>query len=171
MRGEDVGDALGVVAVALHAHRERLEAALGEEAVERAGHRAHPVLSERAARQLVVVGDERAADDVGVPTEVLRRGVHDDVRAQRERRLQVGRGEGVVDDQRGSCSRDVRERRDVGDAEQRVGRRLAPEDLGVRPHRRAHGVDVGRVDRGVLDAPGARTVESAGRCRRRRRAG
>ena len=49
--------------------------------------------------ELGVGRDERAADDVGVPAEVLRRRVHDDVGAERERLLQVGRGEGVVDDQ------------------------------------------------------------------------
>ena len=49
--------------------------------------------------------------------------------------------------------RDVGDRGDVGDAQQRVGRRLAPDDAGGRPHRRAQGVDVAEVDRGVLDAP------------------
>src|SRR3712207_8024831 len=41
-----------------------------------------------------VAGDERAPDDVGVPAQVLRRGVHDDVGPQRQRPLEVGGGEG-----------------------------------------------------------------------------
>src|SRR3712207_6944114 len=43
----------------------------------------------------VVVGDQGAADHVGVAAEVLGGGVQHHVRAQRERLLQVGRGEGV----------------------------------------------------------------------------
>ena len=42
---------------------------------------------------------------------------------------------------------------DVGDAEQRVGRRLAPHDAGVGPDRRAHGVEVAERHGGVLEAP------------------
>ena len=104
--------------------------------------------------QLVVAGHERAADDVGVPAEVLGRRVQHDVRAQRERLLQVGRGEGVVDDEPGArLARDVGDRGDVRDAQQRVGRRLAPDDAGGRPDRRAQGVEVAEVDGGVLDAP------------------
>ena len=49
--------------------------------------------------------------------------------------------------------RDVRHRGDVGDAQQRVGRRLAPDDPGGRPQRRAQRVDVGEVHRRVLDPP------------------
>ena len=49
--------------------------------------------------------DQRAADDVGVPAHVLRGRVHDDVRAERERLLQVGRGERVVDDQQRAAPR------------------------------------------------------------------
>jgi len=45
-----------------------------------------------------VGGDQRAADDVRMPAQVLGHRMHDDVGAQRDRLLQVGRGEGVVDD-------------------------------------------------------------------------
>ena len=57
--------------------------------------------------QRVVVGDDDAADHVGVPAQVLRRRVHDDVGAERERLLEVRRGERVVDDdaaRRRSCA-------------------------------------------------------------------
>ena len=153
--GEHLGDALGVVAVPIHSDRERLDAPQREPVVERPGHRPDRVLRERQLLgELVVAGDERAADDVGVTAEVLGRGVQDDVRAQRERLLQVGRGEGVVDDEPGpGLPRDVRDRRDVRDAQQRVGRRLAPDDPGGRPQRGPQRVDVREVDRRVLDAP------------------
>ena len=78
---------------------------------------------------------ERAADHVGVPAYVLRGGVHDHVRAEHQRLLQVGRGERVVHhEQRALVVRELRERADVGDREQRVRRRLHPHDRGgARP--------------------------------------
>ena len=155
MPGEQLRDALGVVAVPLHPHREGLHPAQGQPVVERAGHRADRVLGERQLLgQGVVAGHQGAADHVGVPAEVLGRGVQHDVRAEGERLLQVGRGEGVVDDEAHvRRARDVRERGDVRDAQQRVRRRLAPDDAGGGPQGRAQGVDVAEVDRGVLHAP------------------
>ena len=47
----------------------------------------------------MVAHHDRAADHVGVPAEVLGRGVHHDVGAEPERLLEVRRGEGVVDDE------------------------------------------------------------------------
>ena len=89
----------GVLAVAVHPHRERLHAAEHEPRVERSGHRAERLLQEREPlRDRVVVRREEAADDVRVPADVLRRRVEDDVGAERERLLEVRRGEGVVDD-------------------------------------------------------------------------
>ena len=101
--------------------------------VERPRDGAHRVLVERdplrrpRAAAPMPGRPRRAADDVAVPAGVLRRRVHHDVGAQRDRLLQVGRGEGVVDDEeRAALVGDPRERRDVGDAEQRVGRASRP---------------------------------------------
>ncbi len=49
--------------------------------------------------------------------------------------------------------RDVGERGDVADVEQRVGGRLDPHELGVRAHGRAHLVGVVDGGGGVLDPP------------------
>ena len=96
---QHLGDRRGVGAVAVHAHRERLDAAQHEVAVERRRHRADRVLQEpEPLGELGVVGGDEAADDVGVAAEVLGGRVHDDVGAERERLLQVRRGERVVDD-------------------------------------------------------------------------
>ena len=78
---------------------QRAQAAVDEEAVERAGHRADGVLHEAHAARAAPASrdDDRAADDVGVPAEVLRRRVHDDVGAELERALDDRRGERVVD--------------------------------------------------------------------------
>ena len=66
-------------------------------AVHRPGHRAHRVHQEpEPLDPLRVARDDRAADQVGVPADVLRHAVHDGVGAERERALQRGRGERVV---------------------------------------------------------------------------
>ena len=106
--------------------------------------------------ELGVGGDQRAADDVGVAAEVLRRRVHDDVGAER-RAAAAGTGEANVLSTTSSAPRVVRElgqRGDVGDAEQRVGRRLAPDDPGRRPRTPARTASRSSSgDRGVLQAP------------------
>ena len=96
---EPLGDLQGVLAVPLHAQGQRLQAAQGEKAVERAADAAHGVLQEpQLLVQFPVVADDgHPADHVGVAVEVLGHRVDDDVEAQRQRPLAVGRGEGVVD--------------------------------------------------------------------------
>ena len=148
---------------------------MGEERVERPGDRAHRVLVEGdPLGEVEVAHDERAADDVGVAADVLGRRVDDDVGAERQRLLEVGRGEGVVDDeQRARVVGDGGERLDVGDVEHRVGRRLDPHQLRLaRADRGADRVDVGDRRRAVRRAPTpSRPCRRAGRCRRRRRRG
>ena len=126
---EPPGELGGVRLRALDPQRERAQAAQREPHLERSGDR--PV--QRAVRvqpgvQVVVVGQRGAEHDVGVPGEVLGHGVHDDVGAVLERALHQGRRERVVDaDQRTRGVRRLDERRQVGDLEHRVGRRLDPE--------------------------------------------
>ena len=154
MAGEQLGDGAGVVAVALHAHRQRLDPAQHQVAVERAGHGAHGVLEEaRALGDAGVVGRHEPADDVGVAAEVLRRRVHDHVGAERERLLQVRRGEGVVDDARSApCL--VRDR-----ATAAMSTIAAAGSSASRPTRggsRAHGRARQRDEVGQVDARRAR---------------
>src|SRR5207302_8433303 len=92
-------------------------------------------LEERVA----ATGDDGAARDVAVATEVLRRGVDDEIGAQRERALEYrGRGGVVADAASAGPVGERGDRRDVGDAPQRIGRRLDPDDLGGRPERGLH---------------------------------
>ena len=82
--------------VALHAQRQRLQAAQGEERLPRR-RVAAGVDDDLARRRYPLRGpDDDPADDVGVPADVLRGGVHDDIGTQRERRRQRRRGERVV---------------------------------------------------------------------------
>ena len=145
---------LRVLAVALHPHRERLEPAQHEVAVERARHRADRVLQEPdALGDLGVVGGDEPAHDVGVTAEVLGRRVHDDVGAELERPLQERRGERVVDDDaRAALVRDRADAEDVDDGERGVGGRLDPHQRGAVGPVALERVEVGEVGDGPLDA-------------------
>ena len=96
---------------------------------------------------------DEPADHVGVTAEVLRRRVHDDVGAERERPLQERRRERVVDDD--ACAARVRERGDRGDVddgERRIGGRLDPHQRGAVGPVATERVDVGEVGHAPLDA-------------------
>jgi hypothetical protein len=88
--------------------------------------------------QRLVDPDQRAADDVRVPAQVLRERVQHDVGAELERALQVGRCEGVVDDrEHAPRARERREPLEVADREQRVRGRLEEQVARRRPEARA----------------------------------
>ena len=128
---EELGDVLGVRRVALHAHVERLQAAQHEEAVERARHAADRVLEEaEALGERVVAREHRAADDVAVAVQVLRRRVDDDVGAELEGALEVRRRNVLSTTISTPCAlADLRDGGEVGELERRVRRRLDPDEL------------------------------------------
>ena len=111
--GQHVGDPGGVLAVPVHAHRERLDAAQHQPRVEGPGDRAHRVLVVRQLLAERLVGDDSAPPTTSEwPPMYLVSGVHDDVRAERQRLLEVRAGEGVVDDEpRARVPGDLRRRR------------------------------------------------------------
>ncbi len=93
--------------------------------------------------------------------DVLRGRVHDDVGTMLERTLQQRRGERVVDrDDRAVLVCGANDRRDVGDLERGVGRRLEPHHRGIRARfgdrRRVGDVDEHRLRAAVLLALGQR---------------
>jgi hypothetical protein len=84
----------------------------------------------------------------------LVRRVGHDVGAQGQRLLEVGRGEGVVDGEQ--CAGFVGhsgQGRDVGDAEERVGRGLAPDEPGLGADRRPYGRRIAQRRGGHRQAP------------------
>ncbi len=104
-----------------------------EVGVERPRHAAGRVLVEGDRLQQLAAADHRAADHVGVAAEVLRRAVDDEVGPERERLLQVRRGERVVDrQQRAGAVRQLGDGGDVEDLQERIGRRLDPDELRLR---------------------------------------
>ena len=83
------GDGLRVLAVLAHTHGERLDATEDEPAIEGRGDTASRVLVKlHLAIELLVRGQNRAADDIAVSVEILGRAVDDDVRAEVERLLE-----------------------------------------------------------------------------------
>ena len=115
---------LGIGCMPFHAQRQRLDAAQDEIAVEGAGYAArHAAQGMQPLAELGRARHEEAAEHVGMPAEVLRRRMHDDVAAELERPLEKRRGKRVVHDREDAVA--FRERRcaaEVLDAQQRVGR-------------------------------------------------
>jgi hypothetical protein len=82
---EEGGDAGAVLGVSLHAEAEGLDAAEDEEGVHGSGDGADGVLEEvELPGDLLVAGDDGAADDIGVSVDELGGGVDDDVGAEEE---------------------------------------------------------------------------------------
>ena len=93
-----------------------------------------PSRSRHVGLALLVADDRDAADHVGVAVEVLGRRVHDDVEAELERALHPGAREGVVGhgDEAARRARSAAIAREVGQLEQRIGRRLDPDHAACR---------------------------------------
>src|SRR5688572_4656781 len=168
---EERRDVHGIAAVALHAHRQRLDAAQGEERVEGAGNRADGVLQEtELLLERLVPEDGRAANDIRMPVEVFRRRVHHDVEAVLQRLLDPRRGEGVVaDGNDAALARDGGDGLQVDQLEQRIGRGLDPDHFRIRldgllkrPHLgkvRECRADIGRALAHLLEDEIAAAVE------------
>ncbi len=74
-----------------------------------------------------ILGYRRAADHVAMAVDVLGGRMHDHVRTEQQRLLQRRRKKGIVDhQQRAGGMRGLRHVADIGDAQQRIGRRLHP---------------------------------------------
>jgi len=118
----------GVAGVMLEARVQRAQAAQRQEAVERRAGEAqaigppHELLVQRG-----LPGHHGSADHITVTIQVFRGRVHNQIRAERERLLPGGRKKGVVHcDERSAVMRELRDGGDVGDAQQRIARRLDP---------------------------------------------
>ena len=89
------------------------------------------------------------------PIEVLRGGVEDQVGAQLQGPLVVGRGEGVVHGQHGGAAHQghhLSHTGDVREAEHGVGRRLQHHQLGVGPQGGLEGRQVAGIHLGIGEA-------------------
>lgn len=138
--GDDVGRRLQsarhrqrVLARLAGAEVQRLQAPVGEPAVERRRDGADGVLQEgQSLLELVRVEGRHAHDHVRVAVDVLCDGVHDDVGAVVQRVLHVGGQERVVDhDQDAVLVGDGGDVPDVDQAQRRVRRALDPDEFGL----------------------------------------
>ena len=133
MRGQETGHGQGIVAVALHAQGQGLDAAQGQEAVLRSRHGTGRVLHQpEPGGQLLVVGTDHAEDHVRVAGQVFGGRVHDDVDAGIARVLQVRRGKRVVDGRgHAAGAADGGHARQIHQLEQRIGGGLQPDQPGA----------------------------------------
>ena len=123
-------DRHGVVARGGDAQVQRAHPPREERRFDRSEHGAAGAADVADALPQVVVGRgrEHAGDHVGMAVEVLRRGMHDDVRAECQRPRQQRSRDGRIDrDDRAGLARDRARRRDVGDVPRGIGRRLDPD--------------------------------------------
>src|SRR5207253_5894938 len=102
---EKLGDATRVASLRAYAPGQRSNTAQREPALEGRRHGATPLLDSTRLgeeRVFLVARDERAAEDVAVPAEILGGRVHNDIGAEIERTLKHRSGPGVVDNQPGA---------------------------------------------------------------------
>ena len=145
------GQCVGLVNA--HAREQRAHAAEREEAVERCT--GEPEAIRPPCEQFDmsrVTRDNRAAHDVTVAVEVLRGGVHDEIGAEREGALQRGGEESVVGDHECTClvTRGAHGSQ-VRDAQQRIARRLDPQQVRREARNRLRGVGRREVRKLQLD--------------------
>ena len=150
--GEPVGQVGGAALSLLQSQGQGAQAAQHEEGFQRAGDRAgHLPATAQLLAELRAPGNGEAEEQVGVATEELGRAVHRDVCAKGDRLLQQWCGEGVVDrDQSADVPRRRAQSRQIGDVQQRVGRRFQPDEIRA-PGRGYGDGGVGNVDQ--LDVP------------------
>ena len=147
--------------MAIHAHAKGLNATRSQVGIERRGDRAHVALEiQQLLIHLGVIGNYGATEDIGMPTQVLRGGVQNVVRAECEGVLQVRRGEGIIH-QHLRIALDLSHRRNIGDIQRRVGRGFQPDELGIVLHRGGDGIHIAGINDGHLHAPLREIIKQA----------
>ena len=97
--------------------------------------------------------DDDAAETVAVSAKILGERMHDDVGAMLDGAAQIGRSDGIVDDQRNAVRvGDVRQTADVGDIAARVADRLAEHGFGFFVDQLAEGIRIAVVGEADFDA-------------------
>jgi hypothetical protein len=160
---QPAGDFKRIGAVRADAQRQGLQAAQGQETVERPLYRAGGIEQEpQALRQLGVIADHRdPADQVGMAAEILGGRMHDDIGAEFEGPGQQRRREGVVDNQQGLArARDLGGGGDIHDLQHGIGRSLQPDHPGLRPQRPLQGARLLQLGEGEIQ-PGRALAHAA----------
>lgn len=151
---KELSDGQSVLAMTLHAYVQGLGSTDGQERVEGRGDGSDRILQEtKLTQKLGITTNSDTHNDVTVTVEVLSNRVHDEIRAELQGKLAVGGHEGVVDDdQKLVLVSDGSELLDIYNLQQRVGRSLNPEHLGVGLNRGLQERIVGQIKEGERDA-------------------
>src|SRR6202030_2125605 len=142
----------------LHPQRERFQTAQYQKTVERARNRADRVLEEphSIAKFLVLSDHSHATDDVGVTVQIFGCRMDHEVKTKFDRPLDPWRGEGVVGDRKNLVfARDLRDRFQIDDFEERIARRFDPNHSRVLFDRRLKARYVGKIDISEIEIRGA----------------
>ncbi len=143
----------------LHAHLERLQAAVQQEAGMRIERPAQVIQLALDRAHEVLAPDHGAADDVGMAVEVLRAAVQAQVEAALERAEVHRAREGVVDDgDEPAPPAEAHDLLEVRESEQGIAQTLHVEGLGVGPQGRRPGPRLAAVDEGAGDPEGRQVL-------------
>jgi len=153
---KSLGNGLGRGSVLAHTEVKGLETTVGEEAVKGRGNSSDRVLQEgELGEDLLIRGDSNTHDNIRVSVNVLGDRVDNDISAERERVLEVGAHEGVVDDQLGVVLvGNVSNGLDINEAQRGVGGGLDPDELGVGADDSGDIGGISKVNKGNLDSEG-----------------
>ena len=151
---EAVCDRTSVVAHAADAQVHRFEAFQHHPRIERReGGASVAVVLLEIVLDLFRLAEDRAAKRAALAVHVLGRRIDDPVSAERERFLQDGRGEDVVDDEFAAGGvGEVSHGADIDRVEQRVGRRLDDGEAAGLRHGPFPVAEIGAIDPGHVDA-------------------
>ena len=158
MAGQIISNRIAIHFVLLHAHRQRLDPAQHQKALERGENASGALLHEGKSLFMLRRGrHQNAAQTITVAIEKFGGGVHHDIRAKLQRALKIGRHEGVVDaqvDRLPACPfmTDIGDGANVGDLHHRVGRGFNVHQPGIGLDRTADLLRVGGIDVGEENA-------------------
>src|SRR5579862_1417212 len=146
--GEEVGDDASASIVDFHACGEGLYSAQDQPALEWRENRSRAFLQEsELIRVLLPCADDNSAKTIAVAVEELRRRMYDHVRSQCERLLEIGRHEGIVDNQQHLFApADRTDGAEIADPHQRIRRGFDMHHASVLTDGALNIPGVGRVD-------------------------
>ena len=118
----------------LHAKRQRFQAAQNKKTIERAGNRADRILQKRnlISEFLVFPNNGNAAHQIGMPVQIFRCGMHNDIEPRFNRSLDPRSSERIIANRNQfPFARDLRNRVKIDQLEQRITRGLDPNHARV----------------------------------------
>ena len=119
----------------LHSQRQRFQSAKGQKTVERTGDRANCVLQERnlVGQLLVFPNYDHAPDHIGVAVQIFCRRMNHHIESGFNRTLEPWASESIVGNaQNFSLARDLGDRLDIDQLQQRVARCFDPNHPRIR---------------------------------------